>query len=187
MHDSGQSEARSKSKRALLARLLAKKGVGATQPIPARASEGPVPLSYAQSRLWFLEQLSPGVAGYNVSGALRLRGRLDVTVLQRAVEEVVRRHEALRTTFEEVGGEPVQRIHPRVDVSLPVEDLSSAAEATREERAREIAREEATRSFDLARGPPAHAAVEDRPRGSRAGAHDAPHRVGWLVGRGADS
>ncbi|MCB9718000.1 MAG: amino acid adenylation domain-containing protein [Myxococcales bacterium] len=112
-----------------------------------------MPLSYAQSRLWFLEQLSPGVAGYNVSGALRLRGRLDVTVLQRAVEEVVRRHEALRTTFEEVGGEPVQRIHPRVDVSLPVEDLSSAAEATREERAREIAREEATRSFDLARGP----------------------------------
>jgi len=153
MPDSRQNEGRSKSKRELLARLLQKKGVDTTTPISARASHGPVPLSYAQTRLWFLEQLSPGDATYNVSGALHLRGQLDVAVLERALDEVVRRHEALRTTFEDVGGEPRQRIHPWVKIPLVVEDLTSVAEVSRGERARELAREEATRSFDLLRGP----------------------------------
>jgi amino acid adenylation domain-containing protein len=153
MHDSGQNEARSRSKRELLARLLQKKGVGASTPIPVRASHGPVPLSHAQSRLWFIERLSPGTATYNVSGALRLRGQLDLAVLERAIDEVVRRHEALRTTFEDVGGEPTQRIHPWMDVPLPLEDLTSVAEGSRDERARELARAEAIRPFDLVHGP----------------------------------
>lgn len=153
MHDPGQNEGRSRTKRELLARLLQKKGVDTASPISARASHAPVPLSYAQMRLWFLEQLSPGDATYNVSGALRLRGQLDLAVLEQALHEVVRRHEALRTTFEDVGGEPTQRIHPSVEVPLPVEDLTSFAEVSRDERTRELARDEATRPFDLSRGP----------------------------------
>ncbi|HEU0300657.1 MAG TPA: amino acid adenylation domain-containing protein, partial [Longimicrobium sp.] len=115
-------------------------------PIPVVDRAGPLPLSFAQQRLWFLEQLEPGGSAYHVPVALRLRGALDVPVLERALAEIVRRHEPLRTTFAEVDGEPVQVIGAPAPVAVAV---SGVAEA----ELRDALREEAGRPFDLARGP----------------------------------
>src|SRR5262249_45101737 len=84
-----------------------------TVPLIERISrDGVLPLSFAQQRLWFLDQLQPGSAFYNIPAALRLTGKLDVDALRRSLSEIVRRHESLRTTFEIVDGEPVQVIAP---------------------------------------------------------------------------
>jgi amino acid adenylation domain-containing protein len=120
--------------------------------VPVRR-DAPPPLTFAQERLWFLDRLQPGSFFYNVPGALRLEGRLDAPALERAFGDVVRRHEALRTTFAEVDGEPVQVIAPFRGFALPVEDLSGLEEAEREARARRRAAAEAERPFDLAVGP----------------------------------
>ncbi|HEU0299006.1 MAG TPA: amino acid adenylation domain-containing protein, partial [Longimicrobium sp.] len=109
--------------------------------------EEALPLSFAQQRLWFLEQLEPGRSAYNVPVALRLRGALDAAVLERALEEIVRRHEVLRTTFAVEGGEPVPVIAPAATLSLEIEAAAGEDEALRR------LREEAARPFDLARGP----------------------------------
>ena len=110
---------------------------------PARRPER-LRLSFAQQRLWFLDQLGAGAA-YNVPWALRLEGRLDAAALRASLDEIVRRHEALRTTFPAVGGQAAQVIAPAASVPLPVTDLSSAAESERE--ARRIASEEALSTF----------------------------------------
>src|SRR5215813_13196004 len=110
-------------------------------------------LSFAQQRLWFIDQLEPQSAVYNVPGALRIRGRLDVAVLELSLNEIVRRHQALRTTFSIVEGQPVQVVSPSLRISLPVGDLTDRPATEREEEARRLAREEAQRPFDLARGP----------------------------------
>ncbi|HEU4557670.1 MAG TPA: amino acid adenylation domain-containing protein, partial [Longimicrobium sp.] len=114
---------------------------------------GALPLSFAQERLWFIDRLEPGSATYNISAALRLMGALDKAALERSFSEIVRRHEALRTTFTEVDGSPVQVIAPFDGFSLPVEDLSDLSEADRESAVRRRAGEEARRAFDLATGP----------------------------------
>ena len=87
-----------------------------------------LPLSFAQQRLWFLDQLEPGSTVYNVPGALRIKGPLDVDVLKKSLEEIVRRHEALRTTFSVVRTEPVQVIAPSLTFSLPVVDISHCSD-----------------------------------------------------------
>ncbi|WP_164021357.1 non-ribosomal peptide synthetase, partial [Pyxidicoccus trucidator] len=110
-----------------------------------------LPLSFAQQRLWFLDQLQPGSPSYNMPTALRLDGMLDVAALGRAFTELVRRHEALRTTFRDEGGTPVQLISPPAPFDLPVLDLSSNED--REARARLLAQQDAVRAFDLTRGP----------------------------------
>ncbi len=146
----------SPAKRALLARRLgARRDADATlPPIVRRAEPGaPQPLSYEQRRLWFLDQLSPGSAAYNIPAALRLRGRLDVPALSRALSEVERRHEALRTRFADTGGELAQLVAAHAPVELPFEDLSTLPDAARELEALRVAGEEARRSFDLAAGP----------------------------------
>jgi len=112
-----------------------------------------LPLSFAQQRLWFLDQLEPDNAFYNVPTALRLKGRLNIAALQQTLDEVVRRHESLRTSFALVDGAPVQVISEPATVELPVIDLSREDEETREARARKLAEEEARRPFDLSRGP----------------------------------
>ena len=120
--------------------------------IPRRAEAGPVALSFAQQRLWFVDQLEPGPA-YNIPFALRLRGALDVRVLARTLDEVARRHETLRTVFPVVDGEPVQQVMPPAPRILPLVDLSALSPDAREREARRLAAEEALRTFDLARGP----------------------------------
>jgi acyl carrier protein len=86
---------------------------------------GPLPLSYAQQRLWFIYQLDPGSPAYNIPLAVRLTGNLDVAALRATLTEVVRRHEALRTTFTVCDGQPQQIIHPPTELDLPVTDLTS--------------------------------------------------------------
>ncbi|HEX8695423.1 MAG TPA: non-ribosomal peptide synthase/polyketide synthase, partial [Longimicrobium sp.] len=123
-------------------------------PIVPVPRDGALPLSFAQQRLWFIDQLEPGSALYNIPAALRLTGALDAAGLAWALTEVVRRHEVLRTTFAmNADGEAVQVVHPPAPVRLPVVDLSGVDEAEREARVERLAREEAARPFDLARGP----------------------------------
>ena len=119
----------------------------------------PLPLSFGQQRLWFLDRLEPGSSAYNLSRALRLRGALDVAVLRRALDEIVRRHEPLRTVFSAADGEPVQVVLPAVAVELAVEDLSILPADAREADAARRASEAAAAPFDLARGPLFRAAL----------------------------
>jgi hypothetical protein len=139
-------------KRALLERRLRGEApAGERQTIPSRADDGPAPLSFAQQRLWFLDQLAPGNPFYNLTAAVRLRAPIAHRVLEAALSEVVRRHASLRTTFPAPGGEPQQVIGPPARVEIPVVDLRGTAD-----REREAARQAAAAgrlSFDLARGP----------------------------------
>ncbi|HWP42477.1 MAG TPA: amino acid adenylation domain-containing protein [Blastocatellia bacterium] len=122
--------------------------------ISRQAREGDCfPLSYAQQRLWFIHQLAPESPAYNVFAALRLKGKLDAAALERALSEVVRRHESLRTTFPLRDEQPVQLIAPAAPVDLKPLDLSTLAEERREEVVRHMVTEEAHRPFNLAEGP----------------------------------
>lgn len=130
-------------KRALLARLLARQSrVG-----------GDVPLSYAQQRLWFLDQLAPGSAFYNMPIALRLRMPLEVPALTRTLNEIVRRHEVLRTTFETRDGRPVQVIAPQLAIAVRETDLAHLPADEREAQAQRLATVESREPFDLTLGP----------------------------------
>jgi amino acid adenylation domain-containing protein/non-ribosomal peptide synthase protein (TIGR01720 family) len=122
-------------------------------PIVPVARGGAAPLSFAQQRLWFLDQLEPGSFAYNIAGGLRLTGTLDVPALERTLTEIARRHESLRTTFTTVEGEPVAVIAPPSPFDLPVHDLSGLPEAEREQAALALGTEEIQRPFDLERGP----------------------------------
>ena len=146
----------------VIATALAGSG-GAAQP-PLRSVErvGPLPLSFAQERLWFLDQLDPGSAVYNIPVALRLRGRLEVAVLEASLREIVCRHESLRTTFTTIEGAPVQVIAPApraVPLAIPRIDLGELPPGRRESELRELALAEASRPFDLTRGPLLRAAL----------------------------
>jgi amino acid adenylation domain-containing protein len=122
-------------------------------PIEPVAREGQLGLSFAQERLWFLDQLEGPSATYNIAAGLKLSGPLEVGALERSLKELVRRHEVLRTTFPTVEGVAVQVIAAEPGVSLPVVDLQGlSAEAQTVELGR-LAAEEAGRPFDLARGP----------------------------------
>ncbi|HEX6747472.1 MAG TPA: amino acid adenylation domain-containing protein [Longimicrobium sp.] len=122
-------------------------------PIPRADRARPLPLSFAQERLWFIDQLEPGNAAYNVPVALELRGALDVAALERALGEVVRRHEPLRTVFAHDGDAPTQVVQPFAGFPLPVADLTSLQGDEREAETERILADEATRAFDLATGP----------------------------------
>ncbi|HEX2190856.1 MAG TPA: amino acid adenylation domain-containing protein, partial [Longimicrobiaceae bacterium] len=131
-------------------------GVQAPPVVPVPRDRA-LPLSFAQQRLWFIDQLDPGSAAYNMPVPLRLRGRLDGAALERALGEVVRRHESLRTRFPSVGGEPVQVVEPAAAPRLPRVDLARLDDGERE--ARRLAGEDAARGFDLATGPLFRAAL----------------------------
>ncbi|HEX9937546.1 MAG TPA: amino acid adenylation domain-containing protein, partial [Longimicrobium sp.] len=121
---------------------------------PVRRDAEEAPLSFAQARLWFLDRLEPGSPRYNSPFVVRAAGALDAAVLQRALAEVVRRHQALRTVLRAgADGEPVQVILPAAGFALPVDDLSALAEDEREAEARRRVALEARRPFDLAAGP----------------------------------
>ncbi|HEU4560320.1 MAG TPA: condensation domain-containing protein, partial [Longimicrobium sp.] len=151
----------SPERQALLHKLLRQQAAQAREPdaIRPRGSDAPAPLSFAQERLWFLDRLEPGSAAYNIPAALRLAGALDARALERALGEIVRRHEALRTVFTEVDGSPVQVVVPFGGFVVPVEDLSALSEADREAAVRRRVGEEAARPFDLTAGPLFRAAL----------------------------
>ncbi len=111
------------------------------------------PTSFGQQRLWFLHQWEPGTPLYNISRSFKLTGRPDIGALEQSVNELVRRHESLRTSFSVVDGQPVQVITPSLTITLPIVDLSSIPDAERESAALRLATEEARRPFDLSRGP----------------------------------
>ena len=112
-----------------------------------------LPLSFAQSRLWFLNQLQPENLSYNMGRAFRLRGPLNVPALRSSLEQIVLRHEVLRTAFPSTDGQPGQVISGPQPLHLECVDLSSESPGKREEKLGRILREEVRRSFDLARGP----------------------------------
>ncbi|MGE0127961.1 MAG: amino acid adenylation domain-containing protein [Blastocatellales bacterium] len=134
--------------------VLMKAGQGApAPPIQPVSRRDALPLSFAQQRLWFIDQMEPGNPSYNMPGAVRLTGALNVAALEASLNEIIRRHESLRTTFTAVDGKPVQVIAPAQPLSLPVMDLSGRSEAEREAQVRKMAAEDALRPFDLAQGP----------------------------------
>ncbi|HYG65509.1 MAG TPA: amino acid adenylation domain-containing protein, partial [Thermoanaerobaculia bacterium] len=137
-----------------LAAVIARTAREELPPVEPAQRDRPLPLSFAQERLWFLDRFEPGSAAYNMPAAVRLTGRLGVPAFAAALGEIARRHEALRTTFGTgADGAPVQEIAPWEPLPLPVLDLSGLPSAVREEEARRLAVEEARRPFDLARGP----------------------------------
>ncbi|MEV7184624.1 non-ribosomal peptide synthase/polyketide synthase [Kitasatospora sp. NPDC093102] len=136
-----------------LARLLTEApGAPARPPVVPVPREGAAPMSYAQQRLWFLEEFTPGVAE-NVALALRLRGTLDPGALGAALDALTARHESLRTTFDSVDGHGVQLVHPPHVVPLPLHDLRDRPADERPQALREMLAADRTRSFDLRRGP----------------------------------
>src|SRR5260370_39548120 len=116
------------------------------------SAEG-LPGSFAQDRLWFLDQLEPGTAAYNLVRGFRITGPLNVNALTSAIGAVIERHESLRTIFESVDGEARQVVLSGVDVQVPILNLADFPESEREREALRIASEEGKRPFDLTRGP----------------------------------
>src|SRR5215213_308635 len=111
------------------------------------------PLSFAQQRLWFIQQMEPESTAYNILSAVRLHGRLDLDALGRTFDELVRRHEVLRTRFEMVGDEPTQIICPARPLALGTIDLTGAAQGAREAEVQRLAQQEVGEPFDLSTGP----------------------------------
>ena len=122
-------------------------------PIVHVSRETNLPLSFAQQRLWFLHELEPTSSFYNIPVAVRLRGRLQIDAMQRTLNEIVRRHESLRTSFPTLDAQPVQSIAPALALDLPLIDLSTLREDEREREAQRCATEEARAPFNLATGP----------------------------------
>ena len=122
-------------------------------PITRASREDALPLSFAQERLWFWEQLHPGTSTYNLTSAFRVDGDLDVTVLEQSLNEIMRRHEILRTSYTAVEGLPVQIVTPHSFVPLSVRDLGYLPQPERDFEVRRLAGEEALQPFDLTRAP----------------------------------
>lgn len=124
-----------------------------SQTILPVSREHPLPLSFAQERLWVFDRLNPHNAAYNVAGAVRLRGTLDLAALRQTFEKITERHEILRTIFALQDDRPVQIVLPGRQFHLPLVDLRGLAPAERESAAQRLATDEARRPFDLSAGP----------------------------------
>src|ERR1051325_675185 len=163
---------------AVIDELKLSAGATVAPPMVRGARGEALPLSYAQQRLWFLDQLEPNSSFYNIPAAVRLKGRLDLNALEQSFGEIIRRHESLRTRFGMVEGMPVQVIDAPGAFTLPVTNLSEETEARR------VAQAEAEQPFDLSTGPLFRAGV------LRLGAEDhvllcTMHHVvsdGWSMG-----
>jgi len=139
----------------MLKAALAKKraGAGSSWAITRRSGEGPAPLSLSQERMMFAEQIAPGNTAYNRQCCLRITGNLWPEVLERVLNEIIRRHEALRTTFAMSDGGSVQVAVPAEYRPLPLTDLSGFPDEERNEQCRRLVQAHARRPFDLAAGP----------------------------------
>ena len=153
-------------------------------PIVPVPRDGELPLSFSQQRLWFIDQLDPGNSVYNFPAAVRLKGPLNVAALKQSLDEIVRRHEALRTTFAIVDGRPVQIIAPALKLTVPVVDLRELPETEREAEVQRLATNEAQLPFDLARGPLVRATVLRLGENEHVGLLTMHHIVsdGWSTG-----
>src|SRR5258707_7060590 len=119
---------RTRFSQAQLANLAEHMGEKGSSPLPIRpiarkASDEHLPLSFAQRQLWFLDQLQSGSPAYNISVAYQIKGELDIAVLEQSVNEIIRRHEVLRTVIKTRDGQPVQVIVPDLSLQLSVENL----------------------------------------------------------------
>src|ERR1044071_1245318 len=142
----------SPARRALLEKMWLAQPVSASQAIKPQPTREALPLSFAQERLWILDELAPGNPFYNINSSVRLSGRLRSAALEQSLNELLRRHEVLRTRISKVDGRPVQQIVPELGVSLPLVDLSGLSERERQPVAQQIAEQQASRGFDLASG-----------------------------------
>jgi acyl carrier protein len=124
-----------------------------TPPIARVSRDGDLPLSYAQQRLWFLDQLNPGNTSYNIHKSVRLKGLLDIPALEQTLTEIVKRHESLRTSFPALNGSPAQVVAPAQAFKLEVVNLETFATDEREVRTHRLATEEGRRPFDLSCDP----------------------------------
>ena len=145
----------SPERRILLELLLKEQGVDVSHTLilPQSHDRDRFPLSYAQQRLWFLEQFQPGTAVYNIPTAVRMSGKLDAPTFQRSIDALVQRHGTLRTRFGSDAGQPLQVIAVSLEVPVQIIDLSHLPESEQESEALCLAREEALRPFDLETGP----------------------------------
>lgn len=126
------------------------------QPAPVSIESTEVfvlPASFGQERFWALDRMNPGNPTWNVPVRFRLQGPLESALVERAFNEIVRRHEALRTTFTETNGEPAQVIAPALRITIPVIDLRHLPQAQRDAEMDRLSLEEARRRFDLSVGP----------------------------------
>jgi amino acid adenylation domain-containing protein len=142
-------------KRQLLERYLKTAGLNLSRTVilPQSRETNKFPLSFAQQRLWFLDQLEPNSAVYNIPDMQQFSGPLNLAALERSMSELIRRHESLRTTFQSIDGEPVQVIAEAQPRKIEVIDLSHLPRAKREAEAQRMARDEGEVPFDLSRGP----------------------------------
>ncbi|BAY23348.1 amino acid adenylation domain protein [Calothrix sp. NIES-2100] len=139
----------------LLAYLLEEEGIASPEipTIAPRKSSENLPLSFAQQRLWFLNQLEPDNPFYNISAVLRLQGLLNITALEQSFNKIIQRHEILRTTFHIVNGEAIQVINPQQKLTIKLIDLTALPLKNREIEAQQLANQEAGQPFDLTTGP----------------------------------
>src|SRR6202158_2878745 len=122
-------------------------------PLQRVSRDGRLPLSFAQQRLWFLDQLEPDNPFYNLPQAIRLTGVLNAGALEQTIHAIIARHESLRTTFKSIDGTPAQVITESAPAEMPLTDLTNLPESERGAEARRLAAEESKRPFDLAQGP----------------------------------
>ncbi|HEX2642744.1 MAG TPA: amino acid adenylation domain-containing protein, partial [Thermoanaerobaculia bacterium] len=172
---------------AVAAELEQRRTAGATAGVPPLVPvprEGALPLSFSQRRLWFIDQLDPGTTLYNLPVVLRAEGPLQPAVLRRCLEEIVRRHEAVRTVFAVQEDAPVQVILPPGPFALPLVDLAGLPEPAREAAALALAVEESGRPFDLARDPMLRGVLLRLAREDHAVALTTHHVAsdGWSIG-----
>jgi amino acid adenylation domain-containing protein len=148
-------------KQALRERLLqrASRGLAPHSEIPVRPDRGVAPLSSSQRQMWLMDQMTPGNPAYNLSIGYRLRGPLEAAALEAGFNEVIKRHEVLRSTFANRDGEPLQFIHPELKLRLDVRELDQLNGEERERRLRDMAAEESVKPFDLSRLPLIRAAL----------------------------
>lgn len=117
------------------------------------ARDRPIPLSFAQQRLWFLDQFDPDSAVYNIALPVRFAAQIDVAMLQGALNDLIARHETLRTTFDTVADEPVQVIAPLLQIKMPVHDLRNMTEEARKLKSQRLTSLQTRKPFDLKNGP----------------------------------
>ncbi|WP_298917494.1 non-ribosomal peptide synthetase [uncultured Nostoc sp.] len=117
--------------------------------LPAHKDSEFHPLSFAQQRLWFIHQLAPDTPAYSIPLIIRFQGRVNIAVLEQSLNEIIKRHEILRTNFLLIEGQPVQVIQPELNIKLPVENLQIFPENRRDQEAQRFNKELATQSFDL--------------------------------------